>query len=80
MSSLQQILSECVICTIQAIETIQKTVGLDSLPEELREIALLRLKYKDLSLSELGARLQKPLSKSGVNHRLKKLMKMIEGE
>lgn len=68
------------VAQIQAIDTIQKTVGLDSLPEDLREIALLRLKHKDLSLSELGTRLQKPLSKSGVNHRLKKLMKMIEGE
>lgn len=68
------------VAQIQAIETIQKTIGLENLPEELKEIALLRLKYKDLSLSELGARLKKPLSKSGVNHRLKKLMKLIEGE
>ena len=68
------------VSQIQAIDRIQKTVGLDNLPEDLKEIALLRLNYKDLSLSELGARMQPPLSKSGVNHRLKKLMKILEGE
>lgn len=68
------------VSQIQAIDTIQKTVGLDSLPEDLKEIALLRLRYKDMSLSELGAQMQPPLSKSGVNHRLKKLMKILEGE
>ncbi len=62
---------------LHAIETIQKTVGLDNLPEDLREVALLRLKYKDMSLTELGKRMNPPLSKSGVNHRLKKLMHMI---
>ncbi len=68
------------VSQIQVIDTIQKTVGLDNLPKELKEIALLRLAHKDLSLSELGARMNPPLSKSGVNHRLKKLMKVIEGE
>ncbi len=59
---------------VQAIERIQKTVGLESLPDDLREIAQLRLAHKELSLSELGALLHPPLTKSGVNHRLKKLM------
>ena len=65
------------VAQIQAIETIQKTIGLDNLPEDLREIALLRLTHKDLSLSALGKMMNPPLSKSGVNHRLKKLMNMI---
>jgi len=62
---------------IQAIMTLQETVGLDSLPEDLREIAELRLKHKQMSLTELGKLLNPPLSKSGVNHRLQRLMKMI---
>lgn len=65
------------ISQIQAIVKLDETVGLDNIPEDLREVALLRLKHKDLSLSELGKLLQPPLSKSGVNHRMKKLMGMI---
>lgn len=61
---------------VQAIEKIQRTRGLDSLPDDLREIAVLRLKHKELSLSELGMLMNPPLSKSGVNHRLKKLMEL----
>ncbi len=59
---------------IQAIQKIDKLVGLDNLPDELREIAVLRLENKDLSLSELGNLLNPPLTKSGVNHRMKKIM------
>ena len=62
---------------LHAIETIQKTIGLENLPEDLHEVAMLRLQHKDMSLTELGKRLNPPLSKSGVNHRLKKLMNMI---
>lgn len=53
------------------IETIMYTVGLDALPKELSEMALLRLANPEESLSNL-ARLS-GLSRSGVNHRLKKL-------
>ena len=63
---------------IKAIEKVQKMIGLDNLSDELREIALLRLEHKDLSMSELGNLLCPPLSKSGVNHRLKKLMAMVD--
>lgn len=63
---------------IQAIQKIDKLIGLDSLPDELREIALLRLKNKDLSLSELGGLLNPPLTKSGVNHRMKKILNYVE--
>lgn len=56
---------------IRDIETIMYTVGLDALPEELSEMALLRLANPEESLANL-ARLS-GLSRSGVNHRLKKL-------
>lgn len=58
---------------IESIEFIRDTVGLDYLSDALREIAHLRLDYEEASLKELGALLSKPIGKSGVNHRLKKL-------
>ncbi len=54
--------------------------GLESLPEELREIALLRLENPDMSLRELGENLDPPLSRSGVNHRLKRLIEWSKEE
>lgn len=63
---------------IQAIETIDEKLGLDNLPEELLEVAKLRLKYKSISLTELGKRLNPPLGKSGVNHRFQKILSMAE--
>ena len=59
---------------ICAIQKIQKMTGLDSLPDDLREIAILRLENPDLSLTELGGLLNPPLTKSGVNHRMKKIL------
>ena len=47
--------------------------GAESLPEELRELALLRMDNPEMSLRELGERLNPPLSRSGVNHRLRRL-------
>lgn len=58
---------------IESIQYIQETVGLDYLTENLKEIAQLRLQYEDASLKELGELLSRPLGKSGVNHRLKKI-------
>lgn len=49
-------------------------VGLDSLPEELRALAELRLQNPFDSLRELGQKLTPPLSRSGVNHRLEKII------
>ena len=58
---------------VEDIEYISKKVGLDNLPENLRDIAKIRLEYKDISLKDLGNRLSPPVGKSGVNHRLRKL-------
>ncbi|MBC8546658.1 DNA-binding protein WhiA [Clostridiaceae bacterium NSJ-31] len=55
------------------IRTIIAARGLESLPDELREIAELRVQNPDMSLRELGEALSEPLSRSGVNHRLKRL-------
>ncbi|MCK9268395.1 MAG: DNA-binding protein WhiA [Alkaliphilus sp.] len=58
---------------IANIEYIENTVGLGYLPANLREIAELRLKCRDASLKELGQMLNPTISKSGVNHRLRKI-------
>ncbi|WP_303861597.1 DNA-binding protein WhiA [Alkalibaculum bacchi] len=58
---------------IEAIEYIRDQVGLQKLPQKLREVAELRLNYKEASLKELGELLDPPVGKSGINHRLKKI-------
>ncbi len=63
---------------VEAIEYIQKTVGLGHLSENLRQMAKIRLEYPDLSMKELGEKLDPPVGKSGVNHRLKKLCLIAE--
>lgn len=61
---------------IESIRYIRDTVGLESLSDNLHEIAALRLEYEEASLKELGEMLSKPIGRSGVNHRLKKLESM----
>lgn len=59
---------------IENIEYIEATVGLDELPDKLKEIALMRLEHPDVSLKELGEMIPSgAISKSGINHRLRKL-------
>lgn len=58
---------------IENIKYIQSKVGLDHLPDNLREIAELRIEYEDLTLKELGEMASPELSKSAVNHRLRKI-------
>lgn len=63
---------------VENIRLIQAKAGLDSLSKDLREVALLRLEYPYSSLKELGQALDPPLSKSGVNHRFRKLEEIAE--
>lgn len=63
---------------IDAIEKLRSMDRLSVLPSELRETAELRVKYKSLSLSELGAMMNPPISKSGINHRLNKIIEIAE--
>lgn len=63
---------------IEDIRLIQKKVGLDKLPDALRDIALARLEYPEASLKELGEMVVPTVGKSGVNHRLRKLSEMAE--
>ena len=59
---------------IDAINKIKNSIGLEELPEHLRETALLRNMNPYISLNELSKLYEKPISKSGINHRLKKIM------
>ena len=63
---------------IEDIQYIETAKGVRWLSDGLREIAELRLEYPDLLLAELGQKLSKPLGKSGVNHRLRKLSEIAE--
>lgn len=58
---------------IEDIRLIQQNIGFDSLTQELREIAEMRLENYDMSLQEIGESLSVPISRSGVNHRFKKI-------
>ena len=60
------------------IEFIIETVGFDALKPELRETARLRLENPESSLSEMCAMFSPPISRSGLNHRLKKLSNIAE--
>ncbi|MGI6550444.1 MAG: DNA-binding protein WhiA [Syntrophomonadales bacterium] len=64
------------------VENIRRLIDrytVEGLPENLRELAVLRLDYPDSSLKELGEMLSPPLSKSGVAYRMKKLEQLSEG-
>ncbi len=61
-----------------SIQKIIDKMGLESLPDNLRELALLRLENPEASLLELSTMLKTPISRSGVNHRFKKLMEIAD--
>jgi len=61
---------------LEAINFISATIGLDSLDESLQEICLVRLANKEESLDNLVKLLGGKISKSGLNHRLNKIIKI----
>lgn len=64
--------------TIHNIAKIKEAIGLDQLPAELQELAQLRIQHPDYSIQQLAECLTTPLTKSGVNHRLRKINKLAE--
>ncbi len=74
-------LDKIVVAAVRQLENIQlimDSVGLQSLPPALRDVAELRLKYTDASLKELGEMLRPKVGKSGVNHRMRKIDELAE--
>lgn len=63
---------------LEAIRRIQAAGAMELLPPELQELAALRMDNPELSLRELGAALQEPISRSGVNHRLRRIQEFAE--
>lgn len=63
---------------IEDILLIKKRYGFENLPDNLRQMAEIRLEYPDAPLKELGEYLEPAVGKSGVNHRLRKLSEIAE--
>lgn len=63
---------------IEDIEYIERTKGLKYINASLRQIAQARLQEPDANLAELGQMLNPPVSKSGVNHRLRKISSIAQ--
>lgn len=76
-------LNKTINASIEQIEAIRKLKAegnFEKLDEPLKEIAELRLENPNASLIELGKMLKKPVGKSGVNYRLKKIMEIANGQ
>jgi len=68
---------------IAAIRRIEESCGLDNLPQDLRELAELRIENPEMTLRDLGENLSVPLSRSGVNHRMQRITEIasqLEGK
>ena len=61
---------------IEAIRKIERCRGLNSLPEQLRKIAIIRRDNPEMSLREIGEVIDDPISRSGVNHRLRRIVEI----
>ncbi len=66
------------VMQIEAINYLKKIKKYEELPISLQEIAELRLEYPEMSLKDLGSLLENSLGKSGVNHRLKKIIEIAD--
>lgn len=63
---------------IENINLIASVIGMDNIPKTLRDVAEARLEYPDVSLKELGELMDPKVSKSGINHRMRKLERISE--
>ncbi len=63
---------------VNAIKKLKENGKFEKLDDGLKEIANLRLENPDMPLVELGKKLAVPIGKSGVNYRLKKIVKLAE--
>ena len=59
---------------VAAIEALRRSARWDKLPEKLRQTAALRLEFPELSLIQLAVKCDPPVTKSCINHRMRKLM------
>ncbi len=59
---------------LEQIRALDKEIGLENLPKDLSELALLRIANPEASLSDLARLSDPPMTKSGINHKMRKLM------
>lgn len=64
---------------LEAIRKLQAAGQLERMPDKLRQTAELRLQYPELTLSELAEEFDPPVTKSCLNHRLRKIVTLAEG-
>jgi len=69
---------DAAIRQIEDINFIKKMKKFDDLPNELKDVAILRLENPDLSLKDLSELIEPPIGKSGINRRLKKIHEFAE--
>ena len=65
---------------LEAIRRLRRENRFDALPDDLKELAALREEYPESSLRDLGNMLSVSLSRSGVYHRLNKIIEFAENE
>lgn len=65
------------VAQINAINKLIEEGRFDTLEESLKETALLRLENPEASLAELASMTKDKISRSGINHRLKKIMELV---
>ncbi len=63
---------------INAISKINRTIGIENLPEHLQDLCLLRLANPEASFEELVKLTDPPLTKSGINHRFRKIIEIAD--
>ncbi len=76
-------LNKTVDASVEQVKCIQKLMDsgkFDTLPDNLKDIAILRMEYRESPLKELGEMLNPPIGKSGVNHRLRKIMEIANAD
>ena len=61
---------------INAIKKLKESGKFNNISKDLQEISEIRLEYPDVPLSELGKLLNRPIGKSGVNYRMKKIIEL----
>ena len=69
---------EASLVQVQNIQHLLDAKGLDCLPKALQEVAVLRLAHPDVSLRELGELAKPPLSKSAINHRIRRIDELVQ--
>lgn len=67
------------LAQMEAIRRISLKIGLFTLPPALQQAARMRLEHPELSLQELGEQMDPPVGKSGINHRMRRLMAISAG-